>query len=168
MDGTQIAFGVVLIIALVGLSAFVIYRQVGVLRGLRLQPDLPPDDRKYIHNQAWRRLVCSGLMLALAVMLGASFFLEDPAAALVAEGQANREKGETRPLDPEQKQFFDLYRYFWGGVLLLLMAIIFLAALDFFAIRRFGLRHYRQIQEGRRTMIQNELARIRSQRNGFH
>jgi hypothetical protein len=51
-------------------------------------------------------------------------------------------------------------------VLILLMSIIFLAAIDFFAIRRFGLRHYRQIQADRRAMIEGELTRIRSQRNG--
>jgi hypothetical protein len=46
------------------------------------------------------------------------------------------------------------------------LAIIILAALDFFAIRRFGQRQYRKIQAERRAMIEGELTRLRSQRNG--
>jgi hypothetical protein len=46
--------------------------------------------------------------------------------------------------------------------------VIGLAAADFFAIRRYGRQQYRQIQEGRRAMIEGELARLRSQRNGHN
>ena len=50
---------------------------------------------------------------------------------------------------------------------MVLLGIIILAAFDILAIRRYGLRQYRQIQADRREMIQEEVARIRGQRNGF-
>ena len=67
---------------------------------------------------------------------------------------------------PAEEEFTRIYAIYWGIVLLLLLAIVILAGIDFFAIRRFGLRHYRQIQADRRAMIEGELSRIRSQRNG--
>ena len=50
--------------------------------------------------------------------------------------------------------------------LLLVFAMILLAAFDFWAIARFGIRHHRQIQEDRRAMLESHAARLRSQRNG--
>ena len=79
---------------------------------------------------------------------------------------ANACAGEKRPLDPNEQQFVDFYRNFWAIVLLVLLAIICLAAVDYFAIRRFGKHQYRKIQADRRAMIEGELTRLRSQRNG--
>ncbi len=98
----------------------------------------------------------------MAGLLAGHFVLEDPARNLIE----NRQLGEKREFNPEEQQFVKLYSTYWLITLLVLLAIIILAGIDFFAIRRYGQRHYRQIQADRRTMIENQLARLRSQRNG--
>ena len=59
MTLTQILFTSLLILVLVGLAAYYAWRQVQALRGLRHAENLPPEDRRYVRNQAWRRLACS-------------------------------------------------------------------------------------------------------------
>ena len=51
-------------------------------------------------------------------------------------------------------------------VLILLMASLFLAAWDIWAIRRFGRRHLSQIDADRRAMVQEQVTILRSRRNG--
>ena len=46
------------------------------------------------------------------------------------------------------------------------MAVIFLAALDFWATRRYGLHQHRKIIADRRAMIEREVSRLRQERNG--
>jgi hypothetical protein len=166
VDTTQIVFGVALIVVLVGIAGYFAWRQWRTLRSLRGEHNLSPEDFTYTRRQAWRRLLGSLLMVLLAVLLGISFLLEGPANELVRQGEANQAQGVTRQLSPEQAHFFNVYRTFWLIFLLLLLAMIVLAAIDYFAIRRYGQRHYRQIQEDRRAMIEGELTRLRSRRNG--
>ena len=162
----QIAFGIVLIILLLGMAAFFGWRQVQTLRRLRQTPDLPPEDRLYTRNQAQRRLVSSVLMVVLAGLLAVHFAFEDRINQLFDQAAHNRQLGEAVPADPEQQRFIDFYGTFWVVTLLVLLSMIGLAAVDYFAIRRYARRHYRQIQQDRRAMIENEIARLRSQRNG--
>src|SRR5262249_51966916 len=117
------------------MAGYFAWRQMATLRQLRTAENLSAEDRRYTRRQAVRRLICSVLMVVLAGMHGLSFALEEPAQALVAHGQAARERGEEPRLDPEQQRFFDLYSAYWIIALLVLLAIIVLAAIDFFAIR---------------------------------
>ncbi len=163
----EFIFGVLLVVLLLAMAGFFAWRQYLALRSLRHAPGTSPEDRRYTRNQAWRRLVCSGLMVLLAVMLGAwLFYLGKPLGEWVALSDAAADRGQPMHLDPEQKRFATLYLYYWLFALMLLLALISLAAVDFFAIRRYGQRHYRQIQADRRAMIEQELIRLRSQRNG--
>ena len=66
MGWPQTVFGVVLVATLLFLAVFYGRRQVRLLRRLRAFPDLPEEEAIYERRQAWRRLVCSGLMLLLA------------------------------------------------------------------------------------------------------
>jgi hypothetical protein len=50
--------------------------------------------------------------------------------------------------------------------LLVLMIVVFMAALDYWATRRYGLRQHRKIIDDRRAMIEREISRLRQQRNG--
>jgi hypothetical protein len=161
----QIVFGALLVVLLLGMACYFAWRQGRVLNTLQ-SSDMTNEDRRYTRRQAWIRLICSGLLMVLAILLAASFFLEEPASQLVQEGINNAAKDERVPLSPEQQRFFDIYRGFWGFTLLVLLAVIVLAAVDFFTIRRYGLRQYRKIQAERRAMIESQLARIRSQKNG--
>jgi hypothetical protein len=170
VDPKQTVFGISLVVVLVAMACYFGWQGLQGLRGLRQSSDLSPEDRRYVRNQAARRLVGSVLMLVLAGLLAAAFVLEGPANMLSEERerQAALNGGEKPALDPSQREFWDLYGKHWLIILLVLFAIIVLAGWDYFAIRRFGQRHYRQIQHDRRAMIENELARLRSQRNGHN
>ena len=49
-----------------------------------------------------------------------------------------------------------------------MLVVLVLAALDVWATRRFAIGQYRKINEDRRALIQAEVNRLRSQRNGEH
>jgi hypothetical protein len=151
----QITYGVVLVLVLLSVA---IVRQIGALRRLRVAEEMPVEDRAYLHGRARRRLVTSLLLLLLGVMLaGALVYLEGPAQRLAEEQAAN----------PEQQLLFKIiYLAFWIVFLLILMAVIFLAALDYWATRRYGLRQHRKIIDDRRVMIEREVSRLRQERNG--
>jgi hypothetical protein len=164
VSSTQIVFAAFLIVVLLGLAAYYAWRQVQALRGLRGQENLPREDRLYVRNQAWRRLACSGLMVVFAGILAGSFFIEGPAEELADQRAAARERGE--PEDPGQQWFAKFYGYYWTVALLVLLAMVLLALYDLVAIRRFGARHFRQLQADRRAMIERQAARLREERDG--
>jgi hypothetical protein len=166
LEPRYVISGALLVAILIGMGLFFLIRQWQTLRGLRIPGDRSPEDRRFTRNQAWRRLLGSLLMLVLAAQLAGFFILERPVSVLQAQGESAREKGEHPQLDTEQRRFLDFYRYYLIICLLTLLAMISLAAVEYFAIRRFGKQQYRQIQADRRAMIENELTRLRSQRNG--
>lgn len=166
MEPNQIAITSLLIIVLVGLAGFTAWRQWQTIQSQKGEIELSLEDRLFFRRQVRRRLWCAGLMLVLAGLLALSFILEGPANQLVAQGEAARERGQEQRFDPEQERFFHLWSSFWIVTLLVLLGIIVLAGLDLVAIRHYGRRHLRQIQADRRAMIEDQIARVRSQRNG--
>jgi hypothetical protein len=67
----------------------------------------------------------------------------------------------------EQKRFVNQYSLFWIVFSLVLLGLVWLAFIDLWAIRRYAMRQYRQIQEDRRDMIEREVARLHGhERNG--
>jgi hypothetical protein len=141
----ELTSGIALAVALFGAAVFFAWRQKGSLQALRGPEVLSPEDRRYHRNQAWRRLACSLVMAVCAGLIAAWFVLED-----------------------QLKQSLEWFAVYWIMVLVLVFAILCLAAFDFLAIARFGLRHHRQIQDDRRAMLESHAARLRSQRNGHH
>jgi uncharacterized membrane protein YfcA len=162
----QILSTIALIAVLVGLAGYYAWRQVQALRGLRRAGDLPREDRAYVRNQAWRRLACSAVMVVFAGLLAGSFFFEAHAQGIVDQGEAAAAHNEKPDLDPGQKHFFRFYTLYWVAALLLLLGMMGLALYDILAIRRFGQRHFRQIQADRRAMIERQAARLRARRYG--
>ncbi len=162
----QIVLGVAFVAILVLMAAYFVWQQLRARRTLRTSPNLDPEERRYLHGQIWRRLICSGLMVLLAGMLAVSFYLEGPASQLVSEGESNRERGELVPPTPEQVQFVRVYSAYWVVFLLVLLSVVLLAGADLLAIRNYGQRQLRRIRADRRAMLEGELARFRSQRNG--
>jgi uncharacterized membrane protein YfcA len=161
---TQILSTALLILVLVGLAAYYAWRQVQTLRMLRHDDTMPPEDRRYLRNQAWRRLACSALMLVFAGLLGGSFAIEPPAQNLVNVGEAAHARNERPNLDPEQERFFHVYTLYWVTALLVLLGMMGTALYDLVAIRRFGQRHFRKLQADRRAMIERQAARLRQDR----
>jgi hypothetical protein len=156
-----------IIVALLGLAGFYSWRQLQSLARLREASDLPPADRIYYRNQAWRRLFCSALMVLLASLLGGSLLLrlERRASQLNTEVAAARQQGEEPSKDPEKVRFVRLYFTYWACAILVLLAILLTAFMDIWAIRRFAVRHQRQLQADRRQ-AEDQLARLRQQGNG--
>ncbi len=156
MDPAELAFMMVLIVLLLAVAGYFGWRQVQTLRG---GGGAPGDERRYAVRQAWRRLFCCGLMVLVAVMLGGWFFLDPDFRALHARAQAD-------PLTAADKDFTRFMAVYWGVVLLAVFALLALAAADSLAIARFGMRQRRQLQADHRAQLEEQLARLRQQRNG--
>jgi len=163
---SQSIFAGILIVLLLGLAGYFSWRQWQTLRGLRSADDLPAEDRRYVRNQAWRRLAGSVLMAVFAGFLIGSFFLENAINEVTDEIKQAEGTEEEKAVADRHRPFLELYRYYWISALLVVFGMICLAAFDLLAIRRYGLRHYRQIMADRRAMIERELARYRQERNG--
>jgi hypothetical protein len=162
----EIVFGVLVVVVMTALGGYYTWRQWLTLHQLRAGAALPDDERRYLRNQAWRRLAGSVLMLLFAGLFVGMFYLEGPAAQLVAQGDEAKARNEQPELDPAQKEFVRFYGGYWIVLLLVLLGIIAVAGYEFFAIRRYSLRHMRQIQADRRAMIAAEAGRLRRDRNG--
>src|SRR5262249_14502331 len=98
---------------LLGWAGYSAWRQVQTLRALRAAENLPPEDRRYMRNQAWLRLGGCGLMVALAALLALSFIVEKPAQALLEEGDAARARGEEPEATPEHRLLLKYDLAFW-------------------------------------------------------
>jgi hypothetical protein len=163
----QIIFGAVLVLVLLGTSLLYIVRQIVALRRLRAAEEMALEERAYLHSRARRRIVTSILLFLLGVMLaGALVYLEVPAQRLADEQAAKEQQGDTTPLTSESRLFAQIYLWFWVLFLLVLMAVVLLAALDYWATGRYALRQHRKIVADRRAMIEREVSRLRQERNG--
>jgi hypothetical protein len=166
---TQIVFGTVLVLVLLFVAILYGVRQIFALRRLRQTEAMPLEERQYERGQVRRRLITSSLLFLLGLMLPvALIYLEAPAQKLADERAAMEKAGDSIPLSGEQKAFARYYTLFWIVFLLLLMAVVALAALDFWATRRYGLRQHRKLIADRRAMLEHEVSRLRQERNGFH
>jgi H+/gluconate symporter-like permease len=163
---TQYLFGGLLVAALLLMAFFYGARQLRQLRRLRQATDLPDDERDYEWRKARWRLVSSGLLLLLALLLASVLlFLEGPAQTLADQREALHQAGQNPPFDAEQKHFLRWWGGSWIAILLTLLAVVFLAALDLFATRRYGLRQHRKLQAERRDMIARQVSRLRQEWN---
>ncbi len=157
-----------LVLGTAGVATFFAVQQFRVRA--TLPTNLTPDDATYFRNQFIRRLIGCALLLAIATMIAGAYVsgLEARAERFGDEMQAKADAGNREPT-PEQQQFRRTYAAFWIAVLLLLFAVLMVAAIDLYAIRRYGARHLKQIRDDRRAMLESELAnyrRERTRRNG--
>jgi len=165
---TQVLFGTLLVVLLLGLAGYYAWRQVQSLRGLGAPEESPPEEARYLRRRAWRRLFGCGLMVVLAAMLGGMMlFLEEGAKELADFGAAARERGEEPQFTDDQRRFRVLYAAWNISLLLTLLAILATAAVDLLATRRFSLGQLHRIQADRRAMIERQVARMRHGRNGY-
>jgi hypothetical protein len=144
------------------LAGFSMRRQLAVLRRLRQETLVPSDDRSYLRNQAYRRLVIGVFLLGLAGMLAGSYLsgMERHADEIGQKKEA-REDGEKPPAD---KDFIRLYSLYWIGILVLLFLIISLAIVDLWATRRYAWQQLRRIQAEHRAVLERDLALYRQQK----
>ncbi len=145
---------VLLVAVLVGLAIYFTSRQIQSIRALR-SGKVAPEYQKYIHWQITRRLACSVLMVLLAGMLVASYYIEAGVRAQV--------EGAGKQQAQEAAQTFAIY---WGAFLIVLFILLWLAATDIIANARFGFRQSRRIASDRQDMIEQYAAQLRRERNG--
>jgi hypothetical protein len=163
--GSEYFFAALIIIVLLGMAGYYAWRQVRLLQKLR-RDDFTPEDRSYYRGQAWRRLVGCALMLVMAALLIASygFGQEQQAEQVTHAGKAAT--GDKPALTDENRRFLQQYSQFWIIFTLVLLAWVCLAFFDVWTIRRYGKRQFRQIQAEHRAELENQVAQLRSQRNG--
>jgi hypothetical protein len=156
VNGAEVGFTVVLVAVLLGLAVYFGRHQFRTLRALKTPEIASADERRYLRSQALRRLFCSGLMVLFAALLAGGLFLWNEYHALEEQAQQTE----------EQKDFFRFLITYYAGALLILMLLLALAAIDFWATARFGLRQHRQLQADHRALLQQDVARRRRDRNG--
>lgn len=157
----ELTSGAILVVLLLAVAGYFSVQEIRKLRRSKTEPAGSEAEQLYVRRQAWRRLVCCGLLVVLAGLLIGAFLLEGSVQGLIAQGREG--DGEW---NPEQRDFFRVYSIYWIVTLLVLLGIITLAAFDLWVIRRFSLREHRRIMADRREMIEREVRVIRQQRNG--
>jgi hypothetical protein len=150
------------------LAAYFGWQQKLSLALLHAQTNLTTEDRSYLRTQIRLRLTCCVLMVALSIMVAGAHLsgLERDVAELAERVHGQKQRGEEVVLGPEQQRLGKVFGYYWITVLLLLLVVVVLAGFDIWSIRRYGRRHLRQIQTDRREMVEQQVSRLRTQRNG--
>jgi hypothetical protein len=163
----EMTFGLLLATLLVGLAGYFAWKQVQALRNLRGSQE-PREDRYYFRNQALRRLFGCVLMVALAGMLAGWFVfgLDEVTTQLVQEGEAAAAREDRPAKTPEKERAVAAASLYMVLTLVVLLGLLFTAAVDALAIRRYSRRHFQKINDDRRAMIARQAARVRSERNG--
>src|SRR5205807_7283600 len=136
-----------LVLAVLCVAGFFSWQQVRNLRALSRLDALQPEDRRHVRNVAILRLTSCACLVGIAVLIGAAFVSGlDARAQEIAEQRGALPDGQKPDLNEEQSATMRLYAACFAAVLLLLFGAVLLAAVDVWAIRRYGLRHYRRIQ----------------------
>src|SRR5262245_60124507 len=112
---------------LLALAGYYAWRQRETLRQVRTADDLSDDERHYLTNQAWRRLVGSAFMILFAGLLAGSFLIEGRATELADRMAAANDQNEELVLTPEDERFRNFYAGYWIVLLLGVLAILALA-----------------------------------------
>jgi hypothetical protein len=168
VPATETIFAFLIFFVLFCLAFYFGRQQLQTLRWLRTQPNLPAEDQQYARRQVKLRLIVCGLLVVLGSQVAATYLfgLEDRIRDLAQQIQKQQEANQPVHLDPEQKALRTVYGIYWMAVLAVLATIVLLAAYDIWAIRRYGRRHLKRINDERRAMLEGQVARMRSERNG--
>jgi hypothetical protein len=158
----------VLVVVLVAVGAYYLRKAIRVLGRTTPAFELLPEDRTYLRQQAWRRIVNSGLMFLLAAIMVGSYAsgIQQRADEINRDREQAAVEGKKPPLTPEQSEFAQLFTGVLITMLILLGLIVCIAGIDLFATRRYALTQLRRIQSDRRAMLERQLARWREERDG--
>ncbi len=166
MGVNERGFVAVLSVTLLVLAGYFGWQQLRTIRGL-VSPDvLGAGDRRYLRIQAYRRMCCSVLLAVFAGMLIGWMSLETTYRALQEEIRAARIADPASLPTEEQKDVLRFFVLYGVGALLVLMALLALAAADFWATARFGIRQHRQLLADQRKQLQAQVKQYRQERNG--
>ena len=151
MDPLGVTVGIVIAVGLASVSTYFLWRQAGTLHRLRMDPRLPHEQRVYLTKQGWRRMCGAILLLVLAFMLFGSVFLDYDPQQMSPENLPQVDEATA-------KQSLRFLTFYLMTMLLILMAILTLAVLDFWAIARFGVQQQKQLAQEHQELLAAELA----------
>lgn len=154
------ALGLIIAGLLVVLGTGAGSRQLRTMRRVQAEPFMPDVDRRYFRGQGRRRLVASGLLVTIGVLI-AFYYLSGMDARMDELGQ---KRDEGRPLSDTDREFMRLVLVYWIGVILLLGAVLSVAVFDVWATRVYWLARYREIKADHNTKLQRDLAVYRQQK----
>lgn len=160
MDITEQILGAALAALLLGLAVFFGWRQRRTIRTVREDGSLSHADRRYLWQQALRRLCGSALMAAFAGFLIGWLFVGQGLSDLAPAA----EQPEAGPMPQHTKDSLRFLTLYWMTALLVLLALLALAVLDLWATARFGMRHRQQLAADRQAALEEEAARLRQRR----
>ncbi|MBA4063307.1 MAG: hypothetical protein C0501_06265 [Isosphaera sp.] len=152
------AVGLTFAVLLVVLGGWAGARQVRALRRVGAEPHLPDVDRRYLRGQGRRRLFAAGLLAAVGAMIG-YYYLSGMDARMDAIGAKGREN-----VTDDDKDFYRRVGVYWIAVILLVVLVVLVAILDFWATRVYGMALYREIQADHDAKLQRDLAVYRRQK----
>jgi len=162
---SEFVWAVIIVTGVIGLAGYFAWQQRRALRRLKEMESLHPEDRRYQRVHAGRVLICCVLMIAVAGMVGGWYAFGLDAEARQLSKQAGDQE-ETQHLDPSQQRSLTFITFYWIVAILLVLGMIYVALMDIWAVRRFGLRQTRQLQADRRAMLERQIALMRTERNG--
>jgi hypothetical protein len=160
----EFTFFAVLVVALLGLAGYILVRQHQTRRLLQQPGGVPEEDREHLRRQVRRRTVSAVLMVLLAGMLVGYFFLHASYKELEDQIDGRAGQPDAPAVPPEHKAFVRFFAGYWATALFVLLGILFLAVIDFWAIARHGLRSHRRLQADHRDKLRAELERYRQRR----
>jgi hypothetical protein len=166
VNSAELGLTLTLAAVLVGLAVYFGRRQFQTLRLLAAPDAITVDDRRYLRTQAYRRLFCSALMLVFAAFLVGGLFLWIEYRDIDKQIQLMKAEDPSASLTQDQNDFVRLFTTYWIAALLVLMVLVALAGLDFWATARYGLNQVRRLQADQRALLQQHATQRRRDRNG--
>lgn len=159
MSVLEVIVGGALVVVLVGLAGYFSWQQKKTLGSLKAGSTLAVEDRRYLRKQAFRRILCSCLMVVIAGLLVGSVFLDD----LVRGPPLNQEQIDrgVGQIDKEKREIARAKIVYWAVILMVVFGLFFLAVIDLMATARFGFRHHRQLEAEKNAVLEEELSRWR-------
>jgi hypothetical protein len=155
---------VVFVAVLIGLAGIGWHRWWSIRHWKQVE-NLPPQDRRYYRLHAGRVFICCVLAIMVAGMVGGWYVSGlDRSAAKLADQATGQPDDPDHPLDPDQQRSLWFYTVYWILAILLVLAMFYVALMDLWAVRRFGLRHMRQLQADRRAMLERQIELLRTER----
>jgi cell division protein FtsB len=153
-------FGPALVVLLLGLSGWLVWRQWLLAQWLRTQEQMRPEERAHFRGRILRRLMGVVLLLVLAVQLGGLFgrnILGD-LDRLVEKGPVA--KAEGKKLTAEEEAFVRFAMTYVGGMALVLFALLGVALWDVLSIRRWGTMHMRRLRADRQALMERQFPHL--------
>lgn len=158
--------GLLLATALILVGVATALRQRKNLRAIADEPLLPEADRVYRRGQARRRVVTSGLLVLVGVLI-ANYYLSGMDARMDAIPLREKQEpanGEPDPQAESDKQFARVVGFYWIGVMGLVFVAVCLAVVDFWATRKYWMARYKELKVDHETKLQRDLAVYRQQK----